>query len=38
MLQVLSLSLFEKVPLQRLLGEAAGYEERDSTPAQLTLL
>jgi len=38
MLQVLSLNLFEKVPLDRLLGEAADYEERDITPAQLPLI
>jgi hypothetical protein len=38
MLQVLSLNLFEKVPLERLLGEAAGYEESDITPAQLPLI
>lgn len=38
MLQVLSLNLFEKVPLERLLGEAAGYEESDSLSPQLPLL
>ena len=38
MLQVLSLNLFEKVPLERLLGEAAAYEESDAAPAQLPLL
>lgn len=38
MLQVLSLNLFEKVPLERLLGDAAGYEESDSPSPQLPLL
>jgi hypothetical protein len=38
MLQVLSLNLFEKVPLDRLLGEAASYEESDSQSDQLSLL
>jgi hypothetical protein len=38
MLQVLSLNLFEKVPLHKLLGEAATYEESDSTQVQLPLL
>ena len=38
MLQVLSLNLFEKIPLDRLLGEVAVYEESASTPAQLPLL
>lgn len=37
-LQVLSLNLFEKVSLERLLGEAADYEESDAAPAQLPLL
>ena len=38
MLQVLSVNLFEKQPLEHLLGEAARYEENDDPPAQLTLL
>lgn len=38
MLQVLSLNLFEKVPLGRLLGEVASYEESIDIPAQLQLL
>lgn len=38
MLQVLSLNLFEKVPLEKLLGEAAVYDESDGAPAQLPLL
>lgn len=38
MLQVLSLNLFEKTPLERLLGEAAVYEETDSQSVQLPLL
>jgi hypothetical protein len=38
MLQVLSLSLFEKIPLEDLLGEAAAYEESEPGAAQLPLL
>ena len=38
MLQVLSLNLFEKTPLASLLGDAAGYEESDTGPAQLPLI
>lgn len=38
MLQVLSLNLFEKVPLERLLGQAAIYEEDAPAPVQLPLL
>ena len=38
MLQVLSLNLFEKIPLERLLGQAAFYEESDGPPVQLPLL
>ena len=38
MLQVLSLNLFEKTPLERLLGEAAVYEESEPPSAQLPLL
>src|SRR5690606_28754176 len=38
MLQVLSLNLFEKVPLDRLLGESLSYEESYPNPAQLPLL
>jgi hypothetical protein len=37
-LQVLSLNLFEKTPLQRLVGEAAACEDDDSPPTQLSLL
>lgn len=40
-LQILSLNLFEKVPLRQLLAHAAGYEEAenpDQVPAQLPLL
>jgi hypothetical protein len=37
-LQVLSLNLFEKVPLERLLGDAATCEESNAAPAQLPLL
>ena len=38
MLQVLSVNLFEKQPLERLLGQVANYEENDLPPEQLTLL
>ena len=38
MLQVLSVNLFEKQPLERLLGQVASYEEGDIAPEQLTLL
>jgi hypothetical protein len=38
MLQVLSLNLFEKVPLEQLLGESAGYEESAVAPVQLPLI
>jgi hypothetical protein len=38
MLQVLSLNLFEKTPLDRLLGEAGVYDESVTAPAQLPLL
>ena len=38
MLQVLSVNLFEKQPLEHLLSEVARYEETDDPPAQLTLL
>ncbi|MBC5786406.1 IS4 family transposase [Ramlibacter sp. USB13] len=38
MLQVLSLNLFEKVPLERLLSEVSLYDESDGSPAQLPLL
>lgn len=38
MLQVLSLNLFEKVPLEQLLAQAAASEETDDPPAQLSLL
>jgi hypothetical protein len=38
MLQILSLNLFEKVPLEQLLCEAASYEESDTNPVQLGLL
>lgn len=37
-LQVLSLNLFEKTPLERLLGEAAACEEDESPSVQLPLL
>jgi len=37
-LQILSLNLFEKVPLDKLLGQADVYEESDSPAAQLPLL
>lgn len=37
-LQVLSLNLFEKVSLERLLASASSYEESDSGSTQLTLL
>ena len=37
-LQVLSLNLFEKTPLQRLVGDAAVCEDDDSSPTQLSLL
>jgi hypothetical protein len=37
-LQTLSLNLFEKVPLQDLLGQASHYEESESGPVQLALL
>ena len=38
MLQVLSLNLFEKVPLARLLGEVTSYEESMNASTQLQLL
>lgn len=37
-LQVLSVNLFEKVPLQRLLRDAASHEEIESDSAQLSLI
>ena len=37
-LQILSLNLFEKVPLDQLLAHASTYEESDTDSAQLTLI